>query len=126
METAIKQIRALTADTAPPYVLDDATLQTFLSLYDDGSGEYDRIAVFRAAADSLDAVAVSEALISKKIRTQDLSTDGPAVADSIRKTAAGLRARADEEEASLGGIFEIYSAGSGRNEGEEYKYGSVF
>ena len=48
-----------------------------------------------AAADALDAIATSEVLVSKKIRTQDLSTDGPAVAAELRKQAERLRARAD-------------------------------
>ena len=54
-----------------------------------------------AAADALDAIAASEALVSKKITTQDLSTDGPAVAAELRKQAAGLRARADQQSAKV-------------------------
>lgn len=48
----------------------------------------------RAAARALDIIADSEARLSKRIRTQDLQTDGPAVADSLRKHAASLRAQA--------------------------------
>ena len=54
-----------------------------------------------ADADALDAIAASEALVSKKITTQDLSTDGPAVAAELRKQAAGLRARADQQSAKI-------------------------
>lgn len=45
----------------------------------------------RAAARLLDAMAVSEILVAKKIRTQDLQTDGPAVAAELRSLAAELR-----------------------------------
>ena len=44
-----------------------------------------------AAAHRVDLIASNEALISKKIKTEDLATDGPAVADSLRKHAAALR-----------------------------------
>jgi len=62
----------------------------------DGFLELEAANVKRAAADALDAIASSEALVSKKIRTQDLATDGPAVADSLRKHADRLRVQADE------------------------------
>lgn len=51
------------------------------------------------AAMALDVIASSEALLSKKITTQDLSTDGPAVAESLRKHAAALRAQDATERA---------------------------
>lgn len=47
-----------------------------------------------AAAQALDIIASSEALVSKKIRTQDLSTDGPAVAKELRAQATELRRQA--------------------------------
>ena len=49
-------------------------------------------------APALDAIATSEALISKAIRTQVLSTDGPKTADALRKHAATLRAEADRDD----------------------------
>lgn len=52
----------------------------------------------RAASAALKVIAASEALISKKIRTQDLSTDGPAVAKELRELAKALRAEADAED----------------------------
>lgn len=60
-----------------------------------------------AAAQALDIIASSEALVSKKIRTQDLSTDGPAVAASLRANAAELRrqATAEAEAADVDGVF---------------------
>ena len=69
-------------------ILSDAELTTLIQR--GGSPLY-------AAADALDAIATSEVLISKKISTQDLSTDGPAVAAELRKQANGLRARADRQ-----------------------------
>jgi hypothetical protein len=54
--------------------------------------------VRRAAAQALDAIAGNEVLVSKKIRTQDLSTDGPAVAKELRAQAAELRRQADAGE----------------------------
>ena len=53
------------------------------------------------AADALDAIASSEVMLSKKISTQDLTTDGPAVAAELRKQAAALRARARAEVAEV-------------------------
>ena len=44
-----------------------------------------------AAADALETIAVSEVLVSKKIRTQDLTTDGPAVSAELRALAKRLR-----------------------------------
>lgn len=45
-----------------------------------------------AAADALDAMASSQVMILKKIKLLDLQTDGPAVADALRKHAKELRA----------------------------------
>ena len=50
-----------------------------------------------AAADALEAIAVSEVLVSKKIRTNDLTTDGPAVSAELRALAKQLRDRAERE-----------------------------
>jgi len=65
--------------------------------------------VKRAAAQAIDTIADNEALLSKAIRTQDLETDGPKVADALRKRAAALRAQADTEEAKAddAGFFDI-------------------
>lgn len=60
--------------------------------------------VKRAAAAALETIARSETLISKKITTQDLSTDGPAVAKELRESAKALReqARQDIEDEQAG------------------------
>lgn len=97
----VGKIRLLIADLDPdaPLLADDV-LEGYLSL----NGEN----LYRAAADALDAMATSEVLISRKIRTQDLSTDGPAVATALRQQAASLRAKADAEDASGGDYFEFF------------------
>ncbi len=50
-----------------------------------------------AGAKALETIAASEALVQKKIKLLDLTTDGPAVADSLRKAAALLREQSDTE-----------------------------
>jgi hypothetical protein len=50
-----------------------------------------------AAAQAIDVNADDEALTSKVIRTQDLTTDGAKLADSMRKHAAALREQAADE-----------------------------
>jgi len=95
------QVRLLTADLDPtaPLIADDV-LQGYLALQEGN--------VHRAAADVLDAMATSEVLLSKKIRSQDLQTDGPAVAAELRKQAVALRARADAIDAQAdAGYFEF-------------------
>ncbi len=99
MEQALNQVRHLIADLAADPLLADEQIEVYLDL-NDGN-------VRRAAADALEAIAVSETLVSKKIRTQDLATDGPAVSAELRALAARLRARADEVDA-IAGEFEIF------------------
>lgn len=78
--------------------------------------------VHRAAADALDAMATTEVLLSKKIRTQDISTDGPAVAADLRKLAASLRAKADAADAVEEPFFEIVPFGYvSKPEGAEWR-----
>lgn len=89
--TEILTVRLLIADPGDPLhgattLLSDEQLQAFLDL--EGNS------IKRAAADALEAIAVSETLVSKKITTQDLSTDGPAVAKALRDQAASLREQA--------------------------------
>lgn len=83
-------------DTAAP-LLTDAQLGILLdSVADDAH---------LAAADALEVIAASEVLLGKKIRTQDLATDGPAVAAELRALAAQHR----EQSAAAGddGIFDV-------------------
>ena len=88
----IDYVRLLIGDAVADPILSDDELMTLIRR---GGG------ALYAAADALGAIATSEVLISKKISTQDLSTDGPAVAAELRKQAAALRARADQQVAKV-------------------------
>lgn len=114
----VQQVRLLTGDLdeGENQIFTDDQLKGFLGITD-GS-------VQRAAADAIDVIASSEALISKVISTQDRSTDGAKVADALRKHAAALRQRAKEEEevAELESFFTAFDlTGPGRQEGEEMR-----
>lgn len=98
--TPIGQLRALLSQTKqyvdpmdptaqPDYLIPDAQLQAYIALNRDG--------LFGAAADALLAIATNEVLISKKIRTEDLQTDGPAVAGELRRMSEVYRQRQKEE-----------------------------
>ncbi len=83
------RVRLLIPDTdAENHLLEDAEVTALLALE---TGD-----VRRAAAAALELIASSEALVSKKIRSQDFATDGPAVAKELRERAALLRAQAEE------------------------------
>lgn len=89
------QVRLLIADVDHENpILTDLQVAGLLH-YTDGN-------VDRAAARGLRLIATSETLLSKKITTQDLSTDGPAVAAELRAQAAELDAKADEADAKAG------------------------
>lgn len=97
----IALVRLYTGDPAG----DGALLsdEQITALIDDNDG-HPRL----AAAAALEAIAASEVLVSKKIRTQDLATDGPAVSAELRALAKQHRDRhfelvdADDE-----GFFDI-------------------
>ena len=106
--TPVGQVRLLiddTDDSAP--IFHDSELDTFLTL-NGGS-------VLRAAAQALLLIAGSEVRLGKKITSQDLATDGPAVAAELRAQAAALRTQADQLDAAApeASIFEVV----------EYPYG---
>lgn len=97
--TDIGMVRLLATDldeVTPLFT--DAQLQAFLNLE---AGN-----VRLAAAQALDTIASSEALVSKKLTTLDLSTDGPAVAAELRARAAALRVQAAGVDAD-GGVFAV-------------------
>lgn len=86
-----RQVRLLISDTDPANrFFSTLEIDDFLSMNTANAR--------RAAAQALDTMAANEAMVSKKIRTQDLSTDGPAVAEALRKLAAELRRQADAGE----------------------------
>ena len=64
----------------------DQTIQDFLDIQGDSNDQ-----VRLGAADALDAIASSQALIQKKIKLLDLDTDGPALAKTLRDHADMLR-----------------------------------
>lgn len=72
-----------------------------------------------AAAEALETIAVSELLVSKRIRTQDLSTDGVAVSAELRALAERLRAAAASAEAE--GFAEVVVPHRRRPEATEYE-----
>lgn len=67
----------------------DTELNAYLDIYG--------LNVKLAAARALDAIADSAILIERKIRTDDLQTDGPAVGNALRKSAESLREEALQE-----------------------------
>jgi hypothetical protein len=87
--TPAGQVRLLVPDNdGDNHLLEDADITALLTL--------ESADVRRAAAAALELIASSEALVSKKIKTQDLSTDGPAVAKALLERSALLRTQADE------------------------------
>lgn len=120
--TPVGQVRLLIADMSEDserQILTNDMITGYLTLAgvtpDDAPPSW---TVRRAAASALDAIATSETLISKVIRTQDLSTDGAKVGAELRAQAKALRdqAKVDEDESydddSIGVLeFNPYPAG---------------
>lgn len=82
-------------------LLSDATLATLLTL----EGNDDRL----AAAQALDIMASSEAIVTKKIKLlgADLETDGPAVAKALREHAQRLRDQVAAGAGDLAGSIDV-------------------
>lgn len=97
----VDDVRLLTADldTGNP-VLSEEQYVKLLRLYNGDTR--------RAAARALRVMAASEVLISKVIKTQDLSTDGRAVSAELRALAEQLDAEAEAEDAAAGGSYASY------------------
>lgn len=98
-------VRMLVNDTADPWVFSDEEIAAFLTL------EGDNIKL--AAAQAIDTNADNEALASKVLKSQDLSTDGAKVADSLRKRAAALREQAAVEDGDYFEILDVNTTGCG-------------
>lgn len=102
--TARGQVRLLISDVSTDpakLILSDDMVDGFLARWtvEPDAGVTPRGPIGRAAADALDAIATSEALVSKVIRTGDgVTTDGAKLADALRKQAATLRAQADKDD----------------------------
>ena len=102
------RVRLLIDDTQDPALFTGEEIGEVLAL-NQGS-------VLRAAAQLLLLIAGSEVRLSKKVTTQDLATDGPAVAAELRAQAAALRKQADDqraaEQADGGGFFGVVEFGA--------------
>lgn len=101
--TPVGKVRALIPDIEEvdwedtgevSYLFSDEHISAFISLHDEDSP-----GLHRAAADAVEALATSEAMISKVIKTEDLQTDGAKVANALLVRARQLREEADREEA---------------------------
>lgn len=116
--TPVGQVRLLVADlNEASFLVPDTMIEGYLSLKKNNA--------YRAAAAVLDAMATSEVLLAKVIKTQDLSTDGAKVAAELRAQAANLRAQADEEDTANGEddsfLTFVAFCPEPRAEGEEYR-----
>ncbi len=87
-EQEIADIRLLITDTeAPPaQMFTDPQIGRFYAMEGD---------IRKASALALETVATNEALVLKRIKILDLSTDGVAVAEALMKRATELRKQAD-------------------------------
>jgi hypothetical protein len=87
------RVRLLTSDVGgdsnTDFIFTDDEVNTFIALEPN---------LYRAAALALRTMAANEALVHKRIRFLELSTDGPAVAKELRATATELEGRANESE----------------------------
>ena len=107
--TSVGQFRALIGDTDwVPLVPDEPGFGDYAFYSDDAINGL--LAVYpnvkRAAAQALRTIAATQALLLKKWSTDDLSVDGAAIAEALRKLAAGLDEQADNEDSNID-IFEL-------------------
>lgn len=95
----------------PTYMWSDEAIQSFID--DDIPPLWvvgvpaPRSAIWRAAANIMIATANNENLILKKLVTEDLETDGPAVAKALLLSAQELRKKADADDAA-GEVEEVF------------------
>lgn len=92
MVTDLAKVRALIPDTATPSVFTDNELDVYLELAENN--------VYIAAALAIEAVASSDVMVYRILRTDDLSVDGVAGAKVLLARAQDLR--------SQGGDFEFF------------------
>lgn len=102
-------------------------------LYNLEASYIERVKVKRAAARALRRMATDEVILSKKITTQDLSVDGPAVSSALLEQADKLDAEADKdagEAAGVGAFWQTLDQLDHHAEGEERRsesfYGSIW
>lgn len=110
--STVGRIRALIPDVEqvdysgegePEYMFSDAHLKNLHAI--SVGGELGRI--YRAAASALRALAVSEGLIQKVIRTEDLQTDGAKMTSALLSAARALDDRADQADEDEESVMTI-------------------
>jgi len=98
----IGKVRLIISDTdTDDAMFTDEEIEQFLIMSETNSERDIRI----ASAHALVTIATSQALIQKKIKMLELSTDGPAVAKTLKEMAQKLRDTVENEPAF--GIAEI-------------------
>lgn len=109
LEEPIGMVRLLLNDVdEDTAVFSDDEITAFLTL--EGGN------VKRAAAQAIDTSATDQALAMKVLKTQDLTTDGAAVAKAMREHADRLRAQADAQDDDEGfyfGVVDVTGPGRG-------------
>jgi hypothetical protein len=104
-QTDVGRVRALIPDVeqvdfagegVPEYLFSDIHLQSLLDTARGRRGGRSRI--YRAAALALRAVAVSEGLIAKVIKTEDLQTDGAKLTTALLGAAKAFDDQADQDD----------------------------
>lgn len=101
------------------HVLSDTALETWLEHFDQNTD----LVTHRA----LITIAMSEALLSKKITSQHLSTDGPALSAELRALAQTYKDASDEAAGASAEFFAGYVPPPGPHRGweaEEYRWPS--
>ncbi len=100
VSTEVGKVRMLIGDKDDGNIIfQDEEVAAYLTLNDDN--------VRRAAAEMLETMASSETMVLKVVRLLDISTDGAAVARSLREHAKQLRTEADNADAADdGGAFD--------------------
>ena len=94
LTNAVGEVRLLIPDrTQTDAFFSDEEVQTFLDMEEQNT--------FLAAALALDTIASDEAMVLKVITMLDLSTNGPAVAKSLRERADSLRSRVYDDDCSI-------------------------
>jgi hypothetical protein len=112
--TPIEIVRLNITDLSDAPLFSDDQINAWLTQYD---GNINR-ATYRA----LVTIATSTVLMSKKLRTQDLSTDGPAESTALLALAKTYKDEADQADADGDSFFEIIPfGGSSRSEAEEWR-----
>lgn len=108
--TPVGQVRALIPDTElledpadlsadASFVISDDIIQSYIAISRDN--------VFRAAALAVNAIATTEALILKVLRSDDRTTDGAKLADALGARAEWLNKQADAEDEDFE-VFDIF------------------